>query len=158
MKRLRKSDSFPKIEFFYIDRATDYRTVKHDYYSGTKVAAERFTVFFDDYGPAYSWRSIFAEEKERLPSLEIIKVYKTIFNSYFEARGRIVSPAPEELYPHAQHMVLAANVKHSVYEKITECETINSYLKSMKSRTNVMAMLLSKIGLRSWAKGPVNVL
>jgi hypothetical protein len=40
---------FPKIEFCYVDGAHFYEGVKHDFYAFLKIAAEDFSVLFDDY-------------------------------------------------------------------------------------------------------------
>lgn len=40
----------PKIDFFFIDGGHDYRTVKHDFIAGLRVATSGAAFLFDDYG------------------------------------------------------------------------------------------------------------
>jgi hypothetical protein len=42
--------SRPKIDFFFIDGGHDFRTVKHDFIAGLRVANSGATFLFDDYG------------------------------------------------------------------------------------------------------------
>ena len=45
------NNTFPKIEFGYIDGAHFYEAVKHDFYQFLKLAEDKFSILFDDYVP-----------------------------------------------------------------------------------------------------------
>lgn len=147
-------NSFPKIEFGYIDGAHFYEAVKHDFYRFLKIADTRFSILFDDYVPGRK------DGVSRVIEEEIMNNFDTIFIKTDAKKHRkkfgIDISGDEQVMCFIQSDSLKENI-WKIYSK----EKINEYIKNylilekrikMRETINKRIPFLRKIRFQWWKK------